>query len=46
LKILYTSGYTDDEVVRRGVLQQCVAFLQKPYSVAQLTQQVRRILDS
>ena len=46
LEILYTSGYTDDEVVRRGVLQQSVAFLQKPYSATQLTGRVRRILDS
>jgi CheY-like chemotaxis protein len=46
LEILYTSGYTDDEVVRRGVLQQSISFLQKPYSAAQLTGRVRRILDS
>jgi signal transduction histidine kinase/CheY-like chemotaxis protein len=46
LEILYTSGYTDDEVVRRGVLQQRVALLQKPYSATQLTGRVRQILDS
>jgi two-component system, cell cycle sensor histidine kinase and response regulator CckA len=46
LRVLYMSGYTDDEVVRRGVEADRVHFLPKPFSPQVLTQRVREVLDS
>lgn len=44
LAVLYTSGYTDDEVVRSGVSQSEIHFLQKPYSTKILVQRVEEVL--
>lgn len=44
-RVLYTSGYTDDAVVRHGLLDRTVAFLQKPFAVSALAQKVRQLLD-
>jgi CheY-like chemotaxis protein len=45
-KVLYLSGYTDEAIHRHGVLEPGVAFLQKPFRLADLARRVREILDS
>ena len=45
IKVLYTSGYTDDAILRHGVLENASHFLGKPYSVAELKGKVREVLD-
>jgi two-component system, cell cycle sensor histidine kinase and response regulator CckA len=45
LKVLYMSGYTDDTVVRRGLLERSLAFIQKPFSQELLARKVREVLD-
>ena len=44
LKVLYMSGYNDDAVVRHGVVDSPVAFLQKPFDARTLATKVRDVL--
>jgi len=46
LKILFTSGYTDDAMMRNGVQEEGVEFLAKPYTPATLASKVREMLDN
>jgi two-component system cell cycle sensor histidine kinase/response regulator CckA len=46
LKVLYISGYTDDEVVQRGVSGREMAFLRKPFASEELVRRVRGVLDA
>jgi FixJ family two-component response regulator len=45
LKILFTSGYTDDAIAQHGVFDAGVEFLPKPYTPASLSCKVREMLD-
>jgi DNA-binding response OmpR family regulator len=40
------SGYTEDEIVRRGLHDPGVAFLQKPFTADELVDRVRTLLDA
>jgi two-component system, cell cycle sensor histidine kinase and response regulator CckA len=46
LKVLFISGYTNDEVLRRGVTRSDSAFIQKPFTPRELMQKVRGLLDN
>ena len=46
LRVLYLSGYPDDDVVRHGVLESEMAFLQKPFTMDALAIKVRQTLDA
>jgi two-component system cell cycle sensor histidine kinase/response regulator CckA len=45
VKVLYTSGYTDNAIVHHGVLEPGTHFLQKPFSPKTLSHKVREVLD-
>jgi len=46
LPVLFMSGYTNDEIIRRGLLTPGAPFLQKPFSPEALATKVREVLDA
>ncbi|MDD2856594.1 MAG: PAS domain S-box protein, partial [Desulfuromonadaceae bacterium] len=46
LKCLYMSGYTADAIAQHGVLDEGIYFIQKPFSLPNLSTKVREVLDS
>ena len=46
MRVLYMSGYTDDAVLRHGIIEAEVGYLQKPFTVPSLTAKVRGLLDA
>ena len=45
MKVLCMSGYTDDSIVRHGVLEAQIAYIQKPITPEALTTRVRQVLE-
>lgn len=45
LKRLFMSGYTADTIATHGILEENVNFIQKPFSMGDLTEKARRALD-
>lgn len=45
IKVLFMSGYTDNAIVHRGVLEEGVNYIQKPFTVDALARKVREVLD-
>ncbi|HEY2974670.1 MAG TPA: response regulator [Pyrinomonadaceae bacterium] len=46
MKVIYMSGYTDDAIVRQGVLNEGATFIQKPFATDALARKVRDVLDA
>ena len=45
MKVLFTSGYTEDVISHHGVLAEGVSFIGKPYTPSTLARKVREVLD-
>ena len=46
IAVVYMSGYTDDTVLQRAVIEPGTAFIQKPFSPTLLLTQVRAVLET
>ena len=44
VKVLITSGYTDDQRIREMFKQGCIGFIQKPFSINTLSKKIAKVL--
>jgi two-component system, cell cycle sensor histidine kinase and response regulator CckA len=44
LKVLFMSGYSDDIVAQRGVVEEGMQYIQKPLEMNKLYQKIRQVL--
>ena len=44
MKVIYMSGYTDDAILRHGVMAHDMAFLQKPFTPERLHNKILEVL--
>jgi signal transduction histidine kinase/CheY-like chemotaxis protein len=45
LQVIYTTGYVRNSIIHNGILDPGIAFLAKPFSIAQLAQKMREAMD-
>jgi len=45
IKIIFMSGYTDDAIVKHGVLEEGINFIQKPFTPQQLIKVIKEVLQ-
>jgi len=45
MKVLYTSGYPEDVISQKGILEKGVVFIDKPYAPQALALKLRKVLD-
>ena len=46
METLFMSGYASDTIIRKGVLEKGIHFIQKPFAITELARKVRQILDT
>jgi two-component system, cell cycle sensor histidine kinase and response regulator CckA len=46
LKVLFTSGYPEDTILRHGVAEGTVEYIEKPYLPDELARKIRSLLDA
>ena len=46
IAVLFTSGYTDDAIIRQGIVETNTNFIEKPFTYNGLAQKVRQVLDT
>src|SRR5687768_16025904 len=46
MRVLFMSGYTDEAIIRHGVLQERTAFLQKPFTAEAFGRKLREVISA